>query len=192
MNDLRMTGTYLITLAKEDQRRQNAPVDWTKLDKTQKGDAIRPLIEIRLMSYTEIAAIFGVTRTAIAGAAARNGIIAPVRRSEPTGAKGAHTMHDRRPKKRPVRHSLVAPLLISLDNPPDFSAHPPRADAWNALPGTDPRPVHDHREHECRWPVGDHPARFCCAPTAPESVYCAAHRAMAYKPRETKEKEQDQ
>lgn len=51
---------------------------------------------------------------------------------------------------------------------------------WLPLDGTDPRPLEQHREGLCRWPV-DTPngTRFCCAPIAAGNPnYCRAHHAL--------------
>ena len=66
------------------------------------------------------------------------------------------------------RHSNPAPKVISPDR------------AWEPLPGTTPKPLTEHQQHQCKWPIGDD-LLFCCAPTeVPYGTYCSAHRAMAF------------
>ena len=57
-----------------------------------------------------------------------------------------------------------------------------KGDAWVALPGTAPVPVEQHREGQCRWPIGE-PAEagfgYCGCPVATGSAYCRTHQARA-------------
>jgi hypothetical protein len=63
------------------------------------------------------------------------------------------------------------------DNPPPKVILP--AKAWEALPGTTPKHLTEHQQHQCKWPIGDD-LLFCCAPTeVPYGTYCAPHRAMS-------------
>jgi GcrA cell cycle regulator len=57
------------------------------------------------------------------------------------------------------------------------------------MPGT----IMDLRETTCRWPLGDPSQpdfRFCCDPVDGKT-YCAKHRALAYQPRESKNRSAD-
>ena len=59
----------------------------------------------------------------------------------------------------------------------------PRVDA--DIPLTQRRPLLELTAGTCRWPVGDpsHPDFFFCGAEAPRGeLYCAAHRARAYRP----------
>jgi len=60
--------------------------------------------------------------------------------------------------------------------------------AWEALPDTNPVPVHMHRDVDgCRWPIGDHPTLFCNAVTdrGQKQQYCATHSKLSYSARVT-------
>lgn len=58
-------------------------------------------------------------------------------------------------------------------------------DVWAALPGTVPLAMMAHRDHQCRWPIGDpiEPGfAYCGQPVAGEGrPYCATHAARAYR-----------
>lgn len=65
------------------------------------------------------------------------------------------------------RHATPAPKV----SPPET--------AWLALPGTMPKPLTEHQQHQCKWPIGEQ-LLFCCAPTeVPYGTYCKAHRTMS-------------
>ncbi len=155
-----------------------AKPDWTALTKEQKGALIRPYIEEQHLSYSQVAAIVGASRVAIAGVVDRNDIKSPF-------AKAPRPKRKPKPKPRPdpqVRFSRIAPTQpIAL--PADLVDRTPlKAGAWTALPGSAPRPLHDLDTKDCKCPLGDGPFSFCGQPVAVGRVYCAHHAALAYKP----------
>ena len=82
------------------------------------------------------------------------------------------------------RHGIEARGGKPIARPAAAAAAPALTDAWRALPGTDPRPVEQHRgDAECRWPIGTStPFRFCCAPVQPGKVYRPAHAELGLRP----------
>lgn len=167
------------------------PIAWTALTPEQKGDAIRPLITIDLLSYATIARRLGTTRSAIAAAADRHRIISPLTKGATgaIGSKGGTANKARTPRNSKVKPERLKMSRIAPTQPtavPDdlVDKTPLKPGAWTALSGTTPRAVEHHKrdEHECCWPVGDDPILFCCAPAAPGRAYCSAHVALAYRP----------
>ena len=46
--------------------------------------------------------------------------------------------------------------------------------------------IYDLREHDCKWPFGDHPPfGFCARPAVDGFPYCAEHVRKSYPPRKT-------
>lgn len=166
---------------------------WTQLDGEQKGNLIRPLIVDQLLTYAQIGRMLGVSRVAIAGAAHRNKIISPLTKgnSGAIGSRGATANKargmyrndrtkatDKTPKqtKSKVRPIPAAPIL------PDFTDKTPlRPELWLPLPDTQPQAVEHHQLGTCRWPIGENPTKFCCAP-ADKGSWCAAHHKIAFRP----------
>lgn len=52
----------------------------------------------------------------------------------------------------------------------------PLAKAFDALPGSAPRPWMERKATECRWPIGE--GLSCCLPKADER-YCAEHKRLS-------------
>ena len=171
--------------------------NWQELDRAQKGNLIRPYIEEQQLSYSQIAAIIGVSRVAVAGAADRNNIKSPYSRGVRAGighAGGAANKARASGSVAATRRNAPGKIPTAPRRPHKFVAthipeaivdrRPARPDAWDALEGTTPRPLHEHQAGQCLWPVGpeDGPALFCCADVDPKGVYCTAHRALSYKP----------
>lgn len=167
---------------------------WTSLTREQKGALIRPYIEIEHKSYAQIAAILGVSRVAIAGAADRNKIKSPFAKSGATrGQAGAQAKHRRAAADKSVkakRPDKPGPVPKPAPRPKQFVENGLPVDGkpidhanWTTLPDTDPRPVEDHREDQCRWPV-DTPygTWFCCAPVLANKHYCAVHHERGTRP----------
>lgn len=168
----------------------NQHIDWKSLTGVEKAALIKPLITEQLLSYAQIAAIAGTTRSAIASAADRHNIISPLAMdARGRGAKGGRVYALRnpaRPRPERQRKSRVAPTQPAGFPAADFTDRTPiRKDAWTALPGTAPRAVEHHKrdDHECCWPVGEDPILFCCAPALPGGQYCERHHALAFRPR---------
>lgn len=167
------------------------PIAWTSLTPEQKGEVIRPLITVELMTYAQIARKLGTTRNAIAAAADRHNIASPLTSGHTgeRGSKGGSANWARQPKKsgRPKMSRIAPTQPVTL--PDDLVDKTPlRKGAWDTLPGTMPRKVEHHKrdEHECCWPIGDGPILFCCAPAVTGKQYCERHNAIAFKPRETR------
>lgn len=59
-----------------------------------------------------------------------------------------------------------------------------RAAAFTPLPGSAPRPWLTRGFGECAFPVGEEGRELlsCCAPIKGRDAYCAAHRAVVFKP----------
>lgn len=173
-------------------------INWQDLDKEAKGALIRPYIEDQMLSYSQVAAIIGVSRVAIAGAADRNNISSPYSRGarpNTPGSKGGTATRARlKGSIAAARRNAPGKIPTAPQRPNKFVAtyipedvidrRPPKPGAWLALPGTDPKPLGDHKAGQCIWPIGsdDEPFRFCCAPLDPKGTYCPTHRAMAFKP----------
>ena len=163
---------------------------WASLDRQQKGDLIRPMIEEQQLSYAQIGKILGVSRVAIAGAADRNKITSPYSRGarpDTPGSKGG-TANNARKAGREAATKRQKPTIsrarpIAALPPDDLPKAPYNPEAWLALPGTTPQPLHALEHDQCRWPIGnDLPFSFCGAPAADGKPYCATHNATAYRP----------
>lgn len=136
-------------------------------------------------------ALPGKSRNAVLGKihrmklAARETPIKPAKVKVPKGVRAnriAKPKAGKEPKtKNRAYHFGTGPLLPLAD------PLPPRAEAWEPLPGSTPVTIMDHT-NGCRWPIGDTPL-YCnlpCAekppktPTSPitHHVYCAVHTRM--------------
>ncbi len=165
------------------------PIRWTDMSAEQKGETIRPLITVHLLSYATIARQLGTTRNAIAAAADRHRIISPLTRgaSGEIGSKGGTAHKARTPKNPKVKPERLKMSRIAPTQPAGFPTDmvdrsPLKPGAWTALPGTSPVPLHDLEHNACKWPLGYSPFNFCGQPAAPGRVYCRAHVALAYRP----------
>lgn len=151
--------------------------EWNALTRKEKGALIRPLIEIDGLTYSQIARKIGVSRVAIAGAARRNGLVSPY--SPGNDGKNGH-----RKLKTSAPRSIIAPIQPVAPPGSFVDLTPIKAGAWDPLPDTTPKPLVDLGNNDCKWPIGtDSPHSFCGQPAAPDKVYCAAHAAIAYRPR---------
>lgn len=149
---------------------------WNSLTREQKGDLLAPLIQDHGLSYGAIARQLGVSRTAVAGAAHRNGLISPYTPGANSGVGGR--------RLKGVTFSRIAPTQPIAPPGAFVDRTPLKKDAWLPLPGTAPKPLEHLAPHDCRWPLGtDHPHSLCGQPAEDGKVYCAAHAAMAYRPR---------
>ncbi len=167
--------------------------DWKRLNREQKGALIAPLIRDELLSYAQIGRRLGVSRLAIASAAWRNEITSPLTtdHSGEIGSRGG-TAHKARQLKNPkvkqprpeprVKMSRIAPTQ-PMALPDDLiDKSPLKPGAWTPLAGSTPMPLHDLKDRDCKWPLGEGPFGFCGQPAAAGRVYCAHHAALAYKP----------
>jgi GcrA cell cycle regulator len=95
----------------------------------------------------------------------------------------------REPKKAKAKKSIKFGAfqpgigLPTLPEPIPGDMKPLKGTAWQALPGSHPKPLLAiAADGGCRWPIGeDRPYHFCGEPIA-KGVYCAAHRAIAFVP----------
>lgn len=126
---------------------------WTQLTAQEKQQAVRQLVSEAALTYTQAAQRLGTTRVAIAGV---------VNRSEPKIVSFRGPAMRTEPPREPRK-------ITRLDA------------AWLPLPGTTPKPLAEHQYGECKWPIGEAPMLFCCAPALEEKPWCAAHDAMAYR-----------
>lgn len=163
---------------------------WTTLTADEKHAAVRQAIQIEGLTYKEAAERLGASRVAIAGVVERStrregGRIESTRKAPkpaPKKSRGGEAATRQRlvqlaRARRGIANKFVA-AAVPVDTQ-DFT--PPRPDAWEALPGSNPKRIEDYHRG-CRWPVGEAPVLFCSEPTGPEHVYCPTHRAMGIKP----------
>lgn len=169
---------------------------WTDRTAADKYRAVKDAIMGQGLSYGEAALALGApSRLAIAGVVERN-------KQNPEGPivskltpkdglarrrKGAAGGNAERQKKaaRKGREGARKPsrrvYVIDPAAEQFVDMEPARDDVWSALPGSTPLSIADHTSG-CRWPVGkDLPFLFCCEPVKPDSQYCPAHSAVAFR-----------
>ncbi len=120
---------------------------------------------------------------ALGGGITRNAVIGKVHRS------GLHKSYPRgRLKRKQPRTPRKRYVMTKKLGPPEFApTPPPRAEAWNALPGSVPVNLVDLTESTCRWPLGDtRPFVYCGCQAVAGSSYCATHKAMGASPAKPK------
>lgn len=146
----------------------------------------RALIETEGLTFTQAAERLDTTRNAIIGLAHRHGIQSPNR----PGWAVVHGMNRQKPRAKAAQARAEAKARpAELPQP----AIAPSA-AWLALPGSTPVLLEHHREHTCKWPLGQSPMLFCALPVELDPTglrtynYCPAHHAMGTKPIERKPK----
>lgn len=146
-------------------------------------EQVRALIETEGLTFTQAAERLDTTRNVIAGLTARHGIKSP----NPQGPTRANRQKPRAKAAQARAEAKARPA--ELPQP----AIAPSA-AWLALPGSSPVLLEHHREHTCKWPLGQSPMLFCALPVDldPKGLrtynYCPAHHAMGTKPIERKPK----
>lgn len=167
---------------------------WAEMDKAARTAAIQPLL-IDGKSASEIALALGVgSRSAVLGHIYRNRLENPQARGsfDQQRAKARDVQRGRRQRAQEraseqARERAVKATARPVVVTPDTLPHPVnRKEAWLALPGSNPRPLHELGSSDCRWPIGDPfavaPAIFCGCDTADGQSFCEAHRRIAYVP----------
>lgn len=170
---------------------------WHQLDTQGKREAVRELVQVRKLTFTQAADILGISNSAIAGVVGRskdtdNPILArdtsakpKAPKKDPTYRPGDNTRAKaiqrklKDPNRKPRRAGFnVMPAIFAEM----ASAQPPAEEAWRALPGSHPVSLEQHH-NGCRWPIGeDSPFLFCNEETLEGSPYCPAHTAMGTRP----------
>lgn len=167
---------------------------WQEMTAAEKRSAVKALI-LQGVGYTGIArALSAPNRHCVAGVVSRLrdlGELPPPPSKQETGAAGgaivrakakAKAMRDR---TAGLHAGNIANKAESRKSDPGISITIIRAAAFDPLPDLTPVPFADN--HGCRWPVDgfDGPGLLACgAGKEPEHVYCAAHRRLAYAPRQ--------
>lgn len=125
---------------------------WTK----ERDAQIEKMRELGL-TFSQIAAAFGMTSSAVIGRADRLGL-----------AKQGQPATRSHPKRKPriVNHGNYFKVATAV--PPPVPAIDQRSDAPVALLDLEP--------HHCRWPVRDAPYAFCGSQKMDGSSYCDPHR----------------
>lgn len=123
-------------------------------------------------------------KNAVVGKAHRLGLGPHPRGRELKKANGRRNMkksHKRKREATPPKEKREKALVIAKLAPRMLTGDPMPADlrymkgaAWEALPGTTPKPLEALAGHgECRWPLGSGPFLFCAAPTEEHRRYTA-------------------
>lgn len=127
-------------------------------------DAVLTELYVRQgMAAKDAAKVMGVTEAAVRARAKK------LEAKRDPAARSANV----RPPPPPKRVRLVPK---AADNDP-----PPRANAFKALEGTQPRPFLDRDAGGCRWPIDHESGPHCCNEPIGEGhpSYCAAHRRLS-------------
>jgi hypothetical protein len=140
---------------------------WASLTSNQRADAVRPLIEIHGLSFSQVATRLGTTKNSVIGLASRRKIKS---RNPPSGAAE-------------LRKARLPASTAPKPRPPELAAdpEPDDTDIWLPLPGLEPVRIEDQRDAQCRWPIGHH--LYCGAPVrdGEHQVYCEAHHRIGVK-----------
>lgn len=139
-------------------------------------------------SCSEIGRIMGVSRNTIIGKVSRLNLHG---RDMASALSGALARRTPRPAATPKSRTTAKPRLILGGNNQVIEAGPdrepvvapPRADAFQALPGSTPLNIMQMpASRSCKWPIDVEDAILsCCQPTdSRDDVYCPAHAAVAY------------
>lgn len=127
----------------------------------------------RKRSLGEIALIFGVSRSAIAGKIKRLGLLGQ-------GApKSVRRQTPRPPRRRKPVYSPFYAKALPLTVQSDAAQR-----SFNSVCGPS-YDLMDLTRSECRWPIGNPgEEHFCyCAAPVKKGPYCPHHAAVAYQPR---------
>lgn len=106
---------------------------------------------------------------------------AAARRREARKARQAEQVARRQtpPIKALKTRGVGKPVAPLFTEPRRFTHYGVPTTPYEPLSTSTPVRVEDHRDGQCRWPIGD-PALFCGCEVAEGRVYCAAHCAIAY------------
>jgi hypothetical protein len=168
-------------------------VTWATLTSGEKAEAVRARIDAG-ESYGQTAAALGTTRTAVAGVVYRarteGNIIRRVIIRKPkmkkigsAGGRTAVTQQKARNARAKAKPHQGVTRYVALDAPPDVvDTAPLRSKAWQALEGSTPKRLSEHRHGECLWAVAESPFQFCCLPVQPGKQYCERHYAISNRP----------
>lgn len=157
-------------------------------------DTVRALLEVDGLTYRAAAQRTGTTIGTIAGLVHRHDIRTSAMRPTrvaPTPNRHSTTGRKARPTPVNTRHIVLDNDTNTVDNGDPalpIDQRPLRERAWDQIAESIPVPLADHREHTCRWPIGQDSPYLCCAlPVADGQRYCPAHYAMAYREAHTRQ-----
>lgn len=152
------------------------PVAWTN----KREDRLRELWTQTGMSASEIAEELGgnVTRNSIIGKARRMKLPAKAPTKE-TAHKPETGPWKRAAREREMRQRILSKIKAKRPTIPT-DATPSKAEAWEALPGSNPVSLADLSAAACRWPIGqESPYLFCGKAHGPGRSYCPEHQAIS-------------
>lgn len=179
-------------------------MEWNDLPFSEKYARIAQMITVQHLTYSQISAQTGVSRSAVAGLVVRarraghdipvsplkaRTILAsprrnPARKAPPRVPPKTRTSP---PPERPAMSNKPTGKRPDFNYKPQFVAEeelapspPPRADAFLPLPGSEP--VTLAQRIGCAWPVGEDPVLFCNEPLRPGSSWCKHHHALGFIP----------
>jgi hypothetical protein len=128
---------------------------------------VRRMREVERLTYKEIAARLGTSRSAVAGICHRNNI------KGMDMSTAQHKRYAEKPKK--IKALVVQPDKPVLSRPIKVPATTIKQEVWLPLPGSSPIKLVDAGANHCRWLVGH--LEVCGEPGFP---YCATHAARVY------------
>jgi len=121
--------------------------------------------EVEHLTYKEVAARLGISRSAVAGLCHRNNI---------KGMDMSTAQHKRYAEK-PKKLKSFALVTTASNRTIKVPALPAKQEVWMPLPGTSPIKLVDAGANHCRWLVGH--LEVCGEPGFP---YCTVHAARVY------------
>ena len=137
------------------------------------------------VSASQIAALFGVTRSAVIGLTFRNRDLFPLKEKKPSKTylrKQAAALRPPRLPKTPKSPKLPSPQKVAKIEANEYDTS--RADFQ--------KPLHLLSSCECHWPLNDgSPFMFCAAETDEGQIFCVQHKLRAYRPRIKAERKRD-
>jgi len=157
-------------------------VNWTAAE-----DARLRFLWAEGFSASEIGKELGRTRNSVIGRKTRLKIdqrsIKEIRERAATGARHARARRMKRNEPPKIKRHPTRPVLDGHAIPTiavDVSALKGRA--WEPLPGSQPKPLHELGTRDCRWSVSDSVHIFCAEQATRDYGYCLTHSAMAFRP----------
>lgn len=135
------------------------------------------------MSYSEIAALIGKSRSAVAGKALRLGL-----KRDGAGVKTALSLGAR--SSPPIKQASIKQTVTKEPKPADSARRPTAKAAPDPVvgpvdAGAAAEAVLALARGQCRWPIGEPDRRgftFCSATAGAGSAYCGDHHARAWRP----------